>query len=261
MDRLIGMQTNLLRHLTSHAFIFGTRDLESAALEPALRGMDLRRLRLEAEFSYNKRMKRIRQTFARTATLLGHGFEALLRDFAATCPPETYERYPDAKCFHDHFVARSAQEPPTPAWAADVAALELALSEARTLRPTAMERKALMARPQPSAGLWYRTHPCALLVHCRYDVRPLFEPARAGEPVSQRPGSLAVLASRGRRQPLVLELRPGALDLLECSRQWSPLASSATGPDDNARAALVKRLAAQGLVLVGGNDSRDPKHG
>ncbi len=261
MDRLIDTQTNLLRHLTSHAFIFGTRDLEAAAHDPDLSGMDIRRLRLEAEFSYNKRMKRIRQTFERTATLLGHGFEALIRDFAAAAPPATYERYPDAKCFHDHFLKRSAQEPPTPAWAADVAAIELALAGARTLRPTAMESEALGARPRPSPDLWYRAHPCAVLVRCRHDVRCLFEPRRSGEAIPQRPVSLAVLASRGRRQPLVLEIAPETLALLEHSTRWAPLASNEPGAEDNARVTLVKRLASQGLVLVGGNDSPDENRG
>ena len=66
MHRLIDTQTSLLRHLTSPAFIFGTRDLGSAGLDSDLQGMDIRRLRLEAEFSYSKRMTRIRQTFGRT---------------------------------------------------------------------------------------------------------------------------------------------------------------------------------------------------
>ncbi len=261
MPRLIDTQTRLLRHLTSHAFIFGTEDLGSARLESELQGMDIRRLRLEAEFSYNKRMKRIRQTFERTATLLGHGFPKLLRDYASACPPTTYERYPDAKGFLEHFVERSAQEPPTPAWAADVAAIELALAGARTLRPTAMESEALARCPQPSVELWYRSHPCAVPVRCGYDVRPVFEPGRAGEPVAQRPVCLAVLASRGRRQPMVLELAPEALALLECATEWSLLASEQAGAGDNARVALIKRLAAQGLVLVSGNDLGDESHG
>ena len=261
MHRLIDTQTSLLRHLTSHAFIFGTRDLGAASLDSDLEGMDIRRLRLEAEFSYSKRMNRIRQTFGRTATLLGHGFTALTRDFAAACPPRTYERYPDAKGFLDHFLKRSAQKSPTPAWAVDVASIELAMAGARTLRPTAMESEALAARPQPSVDLWYRTHPCAVLVRCGHDVRPLFEPARSREPVAQRPVCLAVLASRGRRQPMVLELAPEAFALLERSMAWSPLASEEAGPGDNTRVTLIKRLATQGLVLVNGNDLRDESRG
>ena len=253
MNKLIDRQTNLLRHLTSQAFIFGTDQLGAAAGDPDLRGMDIRRLRLEAEFSYNKRIQRIRQTFERTATLLGRRFPAIAREFASSHPPETYERYPDARRFFDHFVEHWAGRPPTPAWAADTAAVELALAGARTLRPTAMETAALAACPTQPSSRCYRTHPCAVLIRCRYDVRPLFEPGRSGETLNPRRVCLAVLASRGRRQPAVMELSPEAFALLELSTAWSQ-----PGPD---RQALVKRLAAQGLVLVCGSDPGDESHG
>ena len=251
MHRLIDRQTHLLRHLTSPALIFGTPELDSAARDPDLQGMDVGRLRLEAEFSYNKRMGRIRQTFERTATLLGHGFSALTRDYAAACPPLTYERYPDAERFFERFLAPGSHEPPRPPWAADVAAIELALARARTLHPAAMEGEALAARPQ-APGFWYRAHPCAGLVTCRYDVRALFEPARSREPVTKRPVHMAVLAVRARRRPKVLELAPDAFTLLERSREWRAGAN-----DDEARGDLVKQLAAQGLALVSTDDTRD----
>ena len=286
MYRLIDVQTHLLRHLTSPALIFGTPDIQSAARDPEIQGMDLARLRLEAEFSYNKRMMRIRQTFERTATLLGHGFSALTRDYAAACPPLTYERYPDAERFFERFLAPGPHEPPQPPWAADVAAIELALARARTLRPASMEGEVLAARP-PAPGFWYRTHPCAGLVKCRYDVRALFEPARSRAPVTERMVHMVVLATKGRRRPKVLELAPEAFALLEASREWNPLSScaartddhavhAATGPavddaggparelenggthDDETRRELVKQLAAQGLALVSTDDTRDP---
>ena len=253
MNKLIDRQTNLLRHLTSQAFIFGTEQLGAAAGDPDLRGMDIRRLRLEAEFSYNKRIRRIRQTFERTAALLGHGFPAIAREFATSHPPETYERHPDARRFFDHFTEHWAGKPPAPAWAADTAAVELALSRARTLRPAAMETAAMAACPTRPSSRCYRTHPCAILVRCRHDVRPLFEPGRSGGPVTQRQVCLAVLALRGRRRPAVMELAPEAFALLELSTEWSQ-----PGPD---RESLVRRLAAQGLVLVRGNDARGGNRG
>ena len=252
MTKLIDRQTSLLRHLTSRAFIFGTDDLSAAAGDPDLRGMDIRRLRLEAEFSYNKRIMRIRRTFERTAAMLGQEFPAIAREFASSHPPETYERYPDARRFFDHFIEHRAGKPPVPAWAADTAGVELALSRARTLRPTAMETVAMAACPAQTSPPSYRTHPCAVLVRCEHDVRPLFEPARAGQPVTRRRVFLAVLASPGRRRPAVMELSPEAFALLELSTEWSQ-----PGLD---RSPLVERLAAQGLVLVSGNDAGNGNH-
>ncbi len=250
----------LLRHMTSAAFIFGTEKLESAARDPYLDGMDIGRLRLEAEFSYNKRISKIRQTFERTAALLGHGFLAITRDYASTHPPETYQRYPDAKSFFDHFLQNWAHKPTTPAWAADVAAVELALSRARILRPTAMEGEALAGCPKQPGSSWYRAHPCALLVHCGHDVRPLFEPARSGEAVERRQVHVAVLATPGRRRPAIMELAPEAFELMEGSREWTMLdpepVSNGTAVADKA---LVDHLAGQSLVLVRTNDTHNRK--
>lgn len=275
--RLIDRQTNLLRHLTSQAFIFGTEDLGSAALDPGLHGMDVRRLRLEAEFSYSKRVKKLRQTFERTANLLGRRFSEVVRDFAAACPPSSYERYPDAKRFFDHFLERWARRPPTPAWAADVAAVELALARARTFRPEEMEREAAAERPDRSPRPLRRTHPCAVLVRCAHDVRPLFESSRSKEKVRARPLRLAVLASRGRRRPAVMELPPEAFALLEEAAEWPRTEPAAAGEgetpgrgaapeetaasDADARNALAERLAAQGLMLAWGNDPGEESHG
>ena len=100
--RLIDRQTGLLRHLTSDAFIFGTGRLSSAALDPDLEGLNISRLRLEAEFSYHKRISRIEQTFSRTAMVIGGRFKDFMRGFASACPPRTYERYADAKAFYDY---------------------------------------------------------------------------------------------------------------------------------------------------------------
>lgn len=268
-SRLIDRQTRLLRHLTSEAFIFGTEDLASAAVDPALQGMDLRRLRLEAEFSYNKRMKRLRQTFERTAALLGQRFSEVTRAFASTCPPKTYERYPDAERFFDHLRERWLQDSRTPPWVADVASIELALARARTLRPTTMGREALTTCPKGSR--WYRTHPCTLLVRCGYDVWNLFEPRKsslsaahlqAGEAITQRDMHLAVAAVVGRRRPLVLEVTPEAFLLLERSTDWSRLGRNSASRDEGTdEETLVLQLAAQGLVLVSGEASRDGGRG
>ena len=260
MQRLIDRQTALLRHMTSPAFIFGTEDLASAARDPDLEGMDIRRLRLEPEFSYNKRTKKIRQTFERTANLLGKQFSGITREYASTYPPETYQRYPDAKSFFDYFLENWAHKPSTSPWAADVATIELALSWARTLRPTDMVSEVMAECPKDPRSSWYRAHPCALLVSCGHDVRPLFEPTRNGEAIIQRQVHVAVVAARRRRRPLVMEVAPEAVALMEGAAEWTMLepepVSNGTAVADKA---LVEHLAGRGLVLVCTHDGHDGK--
>lgn len=237
----------LLRHMTSAAFIFGTEELESAARDPSLEGMDIGRLRLEAEFSYSKRIGKIRRTFGRTAGVLGQGFSAITRAYASTHPPETYQRYPEARNFVDYFLKNWANKPSTPPWAADVASIELALSRARTLHPTAMEREAMVQCPKKPGSSWYCTHPCALLVSCAYDVGPLFEPARSGEEITRRLVHVAVLAARRRRRPRVMEVMPEHLLLMRSSKEWTNLDPMVLPGTDKA---LVEHLAEQGLLLM-----------
>ena len=251
--RLIDRQIGLLRHLTGKAFMFGTSDLAVAALDPDLQGMDIARLRLEAEFSFAKRTGRIRETFARTASLYGSRFTGMLREFAAACPPRTYERYPDARDFFDWLEARCADDPSVPAWTLDVAKIEIALARARTFRPSEAEEDMLARRPNEGPYVGYRTHPCVALVRCRYDVGPLFVPGQSGGDIVRRDLTLAMLASRNRRHPEIMEILPEAFALLERSSAWSRLGLETASPEDASTRALVMNLSAQGLMLTCGN--------
>ena len=252
--RLIDRQTGLLRHLTGEAFMFGTSDLAAAALDPDLQGMDIARLRLEAEFSFAKRTGRIRETFARTASMYGSRFTGVLREFAVACPPRTYERYPDARDFFDWLVERCADDPSVPAWTADVARIEIALARARTFRPSEAEEDALARPPNDASSAWYRAHPCAALTRCRYDVGPLFVPGtirrrhRPPRP-SPRDARLAPSATPGnhgdrppRRSPC-WSVRP----------HGRGSGSETASPEDASTRALVMNLSAQGLLLTCGN--------
>ena len=245
--RLIDLQTELLRRLTSEAFIFGANEPNTQLPDSDLRDMDLGRLRLEAEMSFTKRANRIRQTFARTAELFGSRFGTVLRDFACSCPPRTYERYPDAKDFHDYLVERWSKEPPP--WAVDVAKLELTLAWARTLRPADSEKSAFEACPVSPPGLWYIAHPCVAPVLCRYDVSSLFVSGKAGAKIENRDVPLVVCASVKRRRPEIVEIVPEAFRLLERSTNWSILAED-IGEDRKNSGALVMNLAEQGFMLV-----------
>ena len=250
--RLIDRQTALLRHLTGEAFMFGTSDLAAAALDPDLQGMDIARLRLEAEFSFAKRTGRIRETFARTASLYGSRFKGMLREFATACPPRTYERYPDARDFFGWLKARCAEDARVPAWTADVATVEIALARARTFRPSEAVEGAMAGGPNDDSSAWYRTHPCVALARCRFDVGPLFVPGRSGEDIVRRDLTLAMLASRDRRHPEIMEIVPEAFALLERSSAWSRIGLDTASPKDASVRALVSNLSAQGLMLTCG---------
>ena len=251
--RLIDRQIGLLRHLTGEAFMFGTSDLAAAALDPDLQGMDIARLRLEAEFSHSKRIGRIRETFARTASMYGSRFTGVLREFAVACPPRTYERYPDARDFFDWFEKRCTDDPLVPVWTVDVARIEIALARARTFRPSEMEEEALARSPNDASSAWYRTHPCVVLTHCRYDVGPLFAPERSDEGIVRRDLTLATLASRRRRPPEIMEILPQAFALLERSFAWSRLGPETASSEGASTRALVMNLSLQGLMLTRGS--------
>ena len=258
--RLIDRQTGLLRHLTSEAFIFGTRGLETAALDPDLQGMDFGRLRLEAEFSFNKRISRIRNTFARMATFYGDRFAWILREFAAACPPRTYERYHDAQQFFDWYQAHRADDRSVPPWTIEVARVEVTLARARTFRPAEAEEAALATCPTGQSAMWYRTHPCVALTRCRFDVAPLFQPGSPGDDIEARDVPLAVLTSRRSRRPEIVELLPEAFDLLEQSPGWTRLKSGKSVREGISSKGLVTNLAVQSLMLVHG-DARDQNRG
>jgi hypothetical protein len=76
-ERLLDRQISLLDYLTSGAAIFG--DKRRAALVGLLR--------LEARFSYEKRMEKIVAVFPNTFELLGADQAAIVREFVRTCPP------------------------------------------------------------------------------------------------------------------------------------------------------------------------------
>ena len=248
--RLIDLQTELLRRLTSEALMFGTGDPDLAALDPELRGIDFGRLRLEAEFSFDKRSGRLRETFARTASIFGFRFSGILKEFAAACPPRSYERFWDARDFFRWLQENRADDLSIPEWTVDVAKIEITLAHARTLRPVEAEQDALAACPFDPPALRYRTHPCVALVRCKFDVGPLFRPEGSGKEIVRRDVPLAILSSRNRRRPQVMEIVPEAFDVLERSAEWSRLAPKMAGGASFGE--LVIGLSARGLMLTCG---------
>src|SRR5712692_10534110 len=102
-NRLLDLQVSLLEYLTSGTAIFG--DNGDTSLDQSLRGMDREMLRLEALFSYRKRMEKIVAIFPKTFELLGSDQAPLVREFVETRPPVDISRLVNARQFHDFLSA------------------------------------------------------------------------------------------------------------------------------------------------------------
>ena len=241
--RLLDRQISLLDYLTSGAAIFG--DKRRAALDPELQGLDVGLLRLEARFSYEKRMEKIVGVFPHTFELLGHDQAAIVREFVRTCPPVDIGHLTNARQFHDFLSARWRRRRPKPPYLPDVAACELACATVGAavdadLRETADGRKGV-----PPGAI--RRKQGVVLLRCRYDVRPIFEGGSARAVPEKRDTALAVAIMPGAARPQVFELPAAIYDLLAALDDWSDPAALHATPGS---AELVRELARHGLLEV-----------
>ena len=218
-QRLIDRQTALLRHLTDADVIFGAAS--GTPSDPALAGLDPGHLRLEAWFSFTKRVAKIEAVLPRTFECLGERLAPLVRDFAAACPPHAIGRLANGTQFHDFMQGRWPVAPP---YLADLAAIEIAYAKARTHH---VECAAL------AAGGSVRRPANVFPIRCGYDVRSLFErPGQDVEPV-RRDTPLLVRRRAGEAEPRIFELPPWLFDELAALDAWTPWTDLAlsTRPD------------------------------
>lgn len=234
---LFDRQSSLLAYLTSADAIFGRQ----APLPAPLAGMNTGLLRLEARFSYEKRIAKIASVLPRTLDLLGAESESLFTEFANSCPPETLASLANARQFVSYLKARWQDEPPRPAYLPDVADYEIAWSEVRT------EEEA-MAMPRPA-----RTFPGAVrraqnlvLLRLAHDVRPIFEGDAAAEPAA-RETLIAVGMLAGGETPLTAELEPAVFDLLARIEDFT---APAVLSDISRLDAMILALASHGLIEI-----------
>ena len=203
-QRLLDRQAELIEYLTSGAAVFG----EDGGLVRAPDGFDLGLLRLEAWFSHEKRLEKIRAVFAKTFEILGTATGQLVRAFTEACPPDSIGRLDNARQFHGFLVARWRNEPPDPPYLPDIAACELA--RAKALAATG----SVEARRERSSVRGVRRAPGVILLRCAYDVRTIFE-AGPGEAIpAARDTPLAIVVPPGADRPQVFELLPIVLELL-----------------------------------------------
>jgi hypothetical protein len=242
LDRLLDRQTSLLAHLTSSAGIFGAA--RSLSNEPALHGLDLGLLHLEARFSHEKRMQKIEWVLTQTFAHLGDSRWALARDFADTYPPTGISWLENARQFHDFLIARWRRQVPAPPHLPDLAAYEMAYA---TVRAGGVERGALaQAMPEAPPGS-IRRHPGILLLRCAYDIRSILEGRDHGARPERRETRLAIKMPPGTDEPRVLEVSD---DLFEMLEMLDAFVDAAVFQDFPEAAQLIGQLAEDGLIEV-----------
>jgi hypothetical protein len=240
-NRLLDRQASLLDYLGSDGAIFGEEQTISA---PALAGIDDQLLRIEARFSYEKRMTKIQVLLPRTFDLLGGELAAILREFNSACPPSGISSFENARRFHEFLSARWRKEAPRLPYLPDVAAYELACAAFR--RDERRESAAATGDAPPGS---IRRHPDVLLLRCAYDVQPIFAAATEKPAPAARDTPLAIAMSPGADRTMVMELRPSVFDLLTLLDDFADPAMFGESP---AVAELLAELAALGLLEVHG---------
>src|SRR6185312_8882641 len=108
MNPLFARQSSLLAYLTSGDAIFGRQ----APLPTSLTGIHPGLLRLEARFSYQKRIAKIAAVLPRTLDLLGNDADPMFADFVEHYPPETLASLPNARQFVTYMKGRWRNELP-----------------------------------------------------------------------------------------------------------------------------------------------------
>ena len=241
--RLLDRQSSLLAYLTSGATIFD--DAEPQCVDPALQGIDLRLLGIEARFSFEKRMEKIAAVFPLTFDALGGHREGLVREFVETCPPFNIGRLENARQFFDFLSARWRREPPAPPHLPDVAACELAFESARIATEDRLtdKRHRLAGTSVPQV----RRSRAVVLLRSAHDIRPLFENASDTEPPIARDVRLAIVAQTSVGHPEVLEIAPEVFDLLDSLNSWVDQVAFDEWEDTGK---LITDLATAGLVEI-----------
>jgi hypothetical protein len=247
-ERLLDRQISLLNYLTSGAAIFG--DKRRAALDPALQGLDVGLLRLEARFSYEKRMEKIVAVFPNTFELLGADQAAIVREFVRTCPPVDIGHLINARQFHDFLSARWRRRRPKPPHLPDVATCELACATVGAAIEADVPDTTNGGKRVPKGAI--RRRRGVVLLRCRHDVRPIFEGGSARAVAEKRDTPLAVAMPPGAAgRPQVFELPAAIFDLIAALDDWSDPTALRVTPGLAERVVdLLDELARHGLIEV-----------
>jgi hypothetical protein len=234
---LFARQSRLLAYLTSSDAIFGR---QSPLPEP-FAGIHTGLLRLEACFSYQKRIAKIAAVLPRTLDLLGVETESLFPDFADSYPPETLASLANARQFVAYLKARWQREPARPAYLPDVADYEIAWSEVRT-----EEDATALARPASALPGAVRRAQNVALLRLAHDVRPIFEGDASAIP-EMRETLIAVGRLPDSDRPVTAELQPAVFEFLARVEDFTPTGELAHIPR---LGEMIVALARHGLLEI-----------
>jgi hypothetical protein len=240
--RLLDRQARLLEYLTSSSTIFGVDG--DAPVDQALHGIDNRLLRLEAQFSHQKRMEKIKSVFPLTFRLLERDRDIIVQEFARALPPAGVGRVENAQQFYGFLCRRSQEAPPVPPYLDDVAACEFAI--ARVRGGIAASRAEPVGNNPPRVGGIRRCRGVDLL-RCGYDIRPLFEDVSKGTIPARRDTLLVVALPPGAGHPGIFEVSPLVFQTLETLDNWTDRSELGTGSEVDE---LIDELVRHGLVEV-----------
>lgn len=220
-----------------------------AMSEPASLGEDARRalgadvverLELVAGLAEAKRLAKIEATLPRTRAVLGPGFVALGREFAASHPARSSRNRVNALSFYRFLGRRARTGAAVPGYVLDLASCELALASRACAR--------VMPAPEwgsSRAGIAIRRAPGVRVRRYAWDIRPLLERVHDG-PVERTTIPVAIVADPVRGEPRVLGLAAGVFDLLQALRAWTLLDTQ----DDESALPMLRELESLGLIEV-----------
>jgi hypothetical protein len=240
--RLLDRQIRLFDYLTSGRAIFGKDG--GLALDQALRGIDHRLLRLEAHFSHQKRLTKIKAAFPNTFRLLGSDCATIVGEFAQAVPPAGITRIDNARQFYDFLCARWRDAPPEAPYLDDVAACEFALASVRS-GVTATHHEPEGGKPPRLGDI--RRRPDTVLLRCHHDIRPIFGNYTEREAPVRRDTSLVIAIPPNAQHPRIFEISSLVFEVLVGLGDW--IDQSELGAAFEVHE-LIDELALHGLVEV-----------
>jgi len=235
---LLSRQASLLAYLASDGAVFGAAPASKSSAK--LEGVDDELLRIEAYFSYEKRMGKIQKLLPRTFELLGPRLGRVLREFNKAYPPASSSAFEAAQQLRRFLFSGRLRKRQVPQHLGDVMAYELAAAEFRR------DERRVLARAQSDAPRGaVRRHPDVILLRCTYDVQPVFaSKAKRSAPVA-RDTPLAFAMPPDSDRTIVLELLPSVFELLELLDDF---VDPTTLGNPSSVSGLMRELASVGLV-------------